>query len=207
MTHRLKQGLYAITHHDHRGERLIPDVAAAIAGGAVVVQYRDKSGDQAKRRWEAENLFDLCRSLRVPLLINDDVTLAAEVGADGVHLGAEDGTLADARRILGEAATIGVSCYNSLPLAEQAVRAGADYIAFGRFFPSNSKPDARQAELTLLHEAKQRFRLPVVAIGGINAENGGQLVTAGADLLAVIDQVFGQNDIEQAARRIAALYT
>jgi len=202
----LRRGLYAITHHDQRGDRLIPDVAAAIAGGAVVIQYRDKSGDAAKRRWEAQDLLNLCRPLGIPLLINDDVALAAEVGADGLHIGADDGTLVEARERLGGEAIIGVSCYNRLELAEQAASEGANYVAFGRFFPSTSKPDAVPAELSLLSEARQRLSVPIVAIGGINTDNGGQLISAGADLLAVIDQLFGQDDIQQAAHRITTLF-
>lgn len=203
----LRRGLYALTDSTLIPEdRLIPAVAAAIAGGAVLVQYRDKSGDAAKRAWEAQDLVNLCRPLGVPLIINDDVALAAAVGADGVHLGRDDGDIAAARAALGPGALIGVSCYNELERARAAEAAGADYVAFGSFFPSSVKPGAVRAEVDLLRQARQQLNVPLVAIGGINADNGALLIEAGADLLAVISDVFGQDDIRAAARRIAGLF-
>ncbi len=203
----IRRGLYALTDAGLIGEeRLIPAVASAIDGGAVMVQYRDKSGDAAKCLWEAQDLRHLCRALRTPLIINDDVALAREVGADGVHLGRDDADIAAARAVLGPEAIIGVSCYNSLELAVAAEQAGADYVAFGSFFSSGIKPDAVRATPELLRQAKAQLRLPVVAIGGITADNGAQLVAAGADLLAVISDVFGQADIRAAARRITELF-
>jgi thiamine-phosphate pyrophosphorylase len=203
----LRRGLYALTDSTLIPEdRLIPAVAAAIAGGAVLVQYRDKSGDAAKRAWEAQDLVNLCRPLGVPLIINDDVALAAAVGADGVHLGRDDGDIAAARAALGPGALIGVSCYNELERARAAEAAGADYVAFGSFFPSSVKPGAVRAEVDLLRQARQQLNVPLVAIGGINADNGALLIEAGADLLAVISDVFGQSDIRAAARRIAGLF-
>lgn len=203
----LRRGLYALTDSTLIPEdRLIPAVAAAIAGGAVLVQYRDKSGDAAKRAWEAQDLVNLCRPLGVPLIINDDVALAAAVGADGVHLGRDDGDIAAARAALGPGALIGVSCYNELERARAAEAAGADYVAFGSFFPSSVKPGAVRAEVDLLRQARQQLNVPLVAIGGINADNGALLIEAGADLLAVISDVFGQDDIRAAARRIADLF-
>lgn len=202
------RGLYALTDAGLIGEdRLIPAVAAAIDGGAVMVQYRDKSGDAGKRLWEAQDLAHLCRALRVPLIINDDVELALAVGAAGVHLGRDDGDIAQARERLGADAIIGVSCYNRLELALAAQQAGADYVAFGAFFSSAVKPDAVRATPALLREAKARLHVPVVAIGGITADNGALLVEAGADLLAVISDVFGHSDIRAAAARIAGLFS
>lgn len=203
----LPRGLYVLTDSTLiPDEKLIPAVAAAIAGGAVMVQYRDKSDDADKRRWEAQDLVNLCRPLGVPLIINDDVALAAAVGAAGVHLGRDDGDITSARAALGPGAIIGVSCYNELERAVAAEAAGADYVAFGSFYPSTIKPGAVRATIELLHQAKARLRLPVVAIGGINADNGARLVAAGADLLAVISGVFGHTDVRAAARHLADLF-
>lgn len=181
-------------------------VAQALTGGARLIQYRDKGVDALRRRAEATALCALCRAHGVPLLINDDVALAATVGAAGVHLGRDDIPLIEARARLGTRALIGVSCYNSLDRAHQAIAAGADYVAFGRFFPSHSKPDALQADPVLLNQAHATLSVPVVAIGGITPDNGVELLAAGADILAVIDGVFAQPDIEAAARRYARLF-
>jgi thiamine-phosphate pyrophosphorylase len=202
------KGLYAITpEHPHPARSLAEQVAAAITGGARVIQYRDKSKDHAKRRREAAELVDLCRRRGVPLIVNDDLELAAAVGADGVHLGRDDVAPASARQRLGPGALIGVSCYNELALAEQAQESGADYVAFGRFFPSGSKPLAVQAEPTLLRQARPCIHLPIVAIGGITPENGRLLVVAGADMLAVIGAVFDRPDTASAAAELANLFT
>lgn len=203
----MQRGLYAITDAglqspDALGER----VAQAIEGGAVLIQYRDKSADHALRRRQAGELTALCAARGVALLINDDVALAADVGAGGVHLGRNDADPAEARRVLGDTALIGVSCYNAWRRAQAAADAGADYVAFGRFFPSHTKPQAAQAELDLLRRAKQQLRLSVAAIGGITPDNGASLIEAGADLLAVVHGVFGQADVAAAARRYAGLF-
>lgn len=199
-------GLYAITDsslsHDNK---LIPAVSEAIAGGARVIQYRDKSNDQARRLDEAKQLLQLCRQHYITLIINDDVALAAEIGADGVHLGRDDDNIDAARQQL-PAGIIGVSCYNDWQRAQAATQAGADYIAFGAFYPSTTKPDAPQAEPGLLRRVKQELNIAVVAIGGITAENGAPLIAAGADMLAVVQGVFGQPDIRQAAKQYAQLF-
>lgn len=201
------RGLYAITDSTLiPSDQLIEAVAFAIQGGAMMIQYRNKSGDESQRQWEAQDLVNLCRPLGVPLIINDDIRLAQLVRAHGVHLGKEDPHVAEARAALGPNAIIGVSCYNDIERAIAAEKAGADYVAFGSFFPSTTKPKAVRAELALLREAKQRLKIPVVAIGGITAENGAPLIAAGADLLAVITDVFGQSDIRAAAERIAHLF-
>lgn len=200
-------GLYAITdsHLIPPGE-LVPRVAEAIQGGAKVIQFRDKSDDSERKAWEAMDLLNICRTLNIPLIINDDVELAIQIGADGVHLGSDDYDIEQARQQLGDNILIGVSCYNHFDNAIDAVNKGADYIAFGRFFPSSTKPDAVQADLSLLERAKQELSVPVVAIGGITPENGASLIEAGADALAVIHGVFGQTDITAAAARYAALF-
>ncbi len=200
------RGLYAVTGEASSPEELVDRVARAIHGGAVLIQYRDKSGDAAQRQREAAALLELCRSTEVPLIINDDVALARLIGADGVHIGKDDIPLAEARVALGQEAVIGVSCYNSLERALQARDAGADYVAFGSFFPSSTKPAAVRADPDLLRAARSRVDLPIVAIGGITPENGAQLIAAGADLLAVIHGVFGVPDPEHAAHRYAALF-
>lgn len=200
-------GLYAITDAALTpGGALPPAIAAACRGGARVIQYRDKSTDARRRAEEAAALVALCAHHGALLIVNDDVELAAAVGAAGVHLGRNDPDLPAARRRLGGAAIIGVSCYNQLARAEAAAAAGADYAAFGRFFPSRTKPDAVAAAPELLAAARRGIDLPLVAIGGITPDNGAQLIAAGADMLAAIHAVFGQPDVEAAARRFALLF-
>ena len=206
MTSRLR-GLYAIT--DARLQpagQLLSHVRLAIEGGAALVQYRDKSSPAPLRRRQARELVSLCRRHQVPLLINDDVELALASGAAGVHLGQDDLDPASARQRLGADALIGVSCYNRWALAEAAAAQPVDYIAFGRFFPSRTKPDAVQADTGLIHRARQQLQLPVAVIGGITAANAKALVDAGADMLAVVQAVFAASDIRQAAKNFADLY-
>jgi len=201
------RGLYAITDATLTSpEQLIEAVALAIQGGTMMIQYRNKSGDESQRQWEAQDLVNLCRPLGVPLIINDDIKLAHMVRAHGVHLGKDDPHITEARAALGPNAIIGVSCYNDIECAVAAEKAGADYVAFGSFFPSSTKPKAVHAEVSLLCEAKKRLTIPVVAIGGITSDNGASLIEAGADLLAVINGVFGQSDIRAAAEQIARLF-
>lgn len=197
-------GLYAIT--DGPRADLLDAVQLALAGGATLLQYRDKTGDAARRHDEARALKQLCDRFGVPLIINNDVELALAVAAGGVHLGKDDVDIAAARATLGPDAIIGASCYDSLQRAEEAVRAGATYIAFGAFFPSTTKPLAPRASIELLRQSAA-FGVPRVAIGGITPDNGGPLVEAGADFLAVVCAVFGANDIRAAARRFADLYS
>jgi thiamine-phosphate pyrophosphorylase len=200
-------GLYAIADTQYLDDaRLIEAVTQAIAGGARVIQYRDKKHAAVERTRQASELVALCRQHGVLFIINDDVTLAQETRADGVHLGREDVPLAEARKLLGTRAIIGVSCYNDLARAQAAQKQGANYVAFGRFFPSRTKPQAVQANLDLLREAKRKLHIPVVAIGGITPENGASLIAAGADALAVIEGVFGQADVRAAAERYARLF-
>ncbi len=198
-------GLYVITAATD-GHDLITRTRLAIDGGARVVQYRDKSADAAQRARRASALARLCRERGVPFLVNDDPRLAHAVGADGVHLGRDDATLREARSLLGPAAIIGISCYNRFHLARRAEAGGANYVAFGSFFPSGTKPDAPRAPLELLQRAREALHIPIVAIGGISPENGAMLIEAGADALAVIDGVFGQTEVLGAARRYARLF-
>ena len=197
-------GLYAITSSALQpGDQLQQAVAAAIRGGAQAVQYRDKSSDTGQRQTAAAALADLCRAAGVCFIVNDDVALAAAVGADGVHIGQDDAGIAAARAQLGPQAIIGVSCYNSLERAADALAAGADYLAFGSVYPSPTKPEAVHAPLSLFAGARELTDRPLVAIGGINSDNAATVRAAGADAVAVIEGVFGANDIELAAAAIA----
>ena len=200
-------GLYAIADTQYLDDaRLLPAVTEAIAGGARIVQYRDKRHTPEIHAQQANEISILCHKQSVLFIVNDDVALAKETQADGVHLGRDDAAILDARERLGPRAIIGVSCYNELARAEKAQAAGADYVAFGRFFPSRTKPQAVQADLDLLREAKKKLHVPIVAIGGITPENGASLIAAGADALAVIEGVFGQADVRAAAERYARLF-
>ena len=201
------RGLYAITDAALiADDRLIAAVEQAILGGARLIQYRDKSADTSRRLAQAQALNILCRHYAIPLIINDDVEPAVPFGAAGVRLGQDDPPFAIARVRLGEHALIGVSCYDRLDLAIAAERAGADHIAFGAVFPSPTKPDEVRAPLELLRQARAVLKLPIVAIGGITPDNAPLLLEAGVDVLAVISGVFGQPDIQTAARRYSALF-
>ncbi len=201
-------GLYAITDSGLcPTERLLDQVTQALLGGARIVQYRDKSRDPTRRLCEARMLKDLCEAHQALLIINDDVALARQVRAHGVHLGRDDPALEHARNILGPDSVIGISCYNSLEIAREAAQAGADYLAFGRFFPSTTKPEAVNADPALLTAARAELKRPLVAIGGITPENGAPLIEAGADMLAVVHAIFGQPNIQAASRRLAALFS
>lgn len=197
------RGLYAIT--DGPRADLLDACAAALDGGAALLQYRDKGRDASRRLHEARALQALCTQHGVPLVINDDIDLAHAMGAAGVHLGEDDVTPTQARTRLGAGAIIGVSCYDSLERARAFAGAGVDYLAFGAFFPSSTKPAARRATPRLLRDAKA-FGLPLVAIGGIDADNARGLVEAGADAVAVVSALFGARDVRAAAGRIAALF-
>lgn len=201
------RGLYAITDGALiPADRLVEAVSHAIAGGAVLVQYRDKTSPPQLRRAQALALQTLCEARGVPLIINDDVELAVHCGAAGVHLGRDDPDPAQARARLGPGAIIGVSCYADLERARTAAAAGADYLAFGRFFPSSTKPEATPADPELLRVARRELELPLCAIGGITPANAPQLLEAGADLLAVIHGLFGQPDVRAAAARFQVLF-
>ncbi|HEY3846892.1 MAG TPA: thiamine phosphate synthase [Acetobacteraceae bacterium] len=200
------RGLYAITDGAAL-PALAAAVESAIRGGAQLVQYREKSTDRSRRLAEAGTLLELCRGHGVPLIINDDVALAAEISADGVHLGKDDGRVAGARVRLGPRAVIGVSCYDSLERAVQAAHDGADYVAFGSFFASSNKPQAVRAPLALLTQARRELNIPICAIGGITPDNGAALVSAGADMLAVINGLFGAADVHAAAKAYSKFFT
>jgi thiamine-phosphate pyrophosphorylase len=200
-------GLYAVTPDTDDTPGLLAQVEAALAGGACMLQYRNKVADAALRLTQGRALLTLCRKYQVPLIINDHLELALALDADGLHLGSEDGQLPEARARLGAGKILGASCYRSVELALQAQGSGADYVAFGGFFPSTVKPGAVRAPLALLQEAKRQLSVPVVAIGGITLDNAPQLLAAGADGLAVISALFGAPDIRAAARGFTALFS
>lgn len=199
-------GLYAVTPDILSTELLCEKVAAALQGGASMVQYRNKAADAGLRLRQATALLALCRSFNVPLIINDHLDLCALIDADGLHLGATDCDLGAARRLLGEHKILGASCYNRLDLAVQAEVAGASYVAFGACFSSDTKPDAIHAPLGLFAEAKQKVAIPLVAIGGITLENAAQVVTAGASAIAVVAALFGADDIASASQQFTNLF-
>ncbi len=193
--------LYAITDTQLMpNEKLFAGVTAALKGGCKFIQYRDKSNNAEQRLTDATQLLTLCNRYNATLIINDDVQLAQRINAQGVHLGQGDGDVKAARVLLGTNAIIGVTCHDSLALAEKAIADGANYIAFGRFFLSNTKPNARPAPLNLLREAREKFpNTMIAAIGGITIENAKQVLDAGTDMIAVCHNLFAAENIEQQA--------
>lgn len=198
------RGLYAVTPDIDDIALLIAKVEAAIAGGAQAIQYRNKTASQAQKRKQAALLSRVCDGRGALFIVNDDAALAREVGAAGVHIGEEDGTPEKVRARIGDAMLIGVSCYNDLARAKRLVAESADYVAFGSFYPSTTKPGARRAELPLLKRART-LGVPVVAIGGISAANARVLIDAGADALAVSADVFAHDDLGDVTRAAAAI--
>jgi len=199
------KGLYAITPDELNTAELLRKTRLALLGGTAVLQYRNKLADALLQLEQARALRQLTREFGATFIVNDDARLALQTDADGVHLGGEDGSVAAARAMLGREKIIGVSCYNRAPLATEAVQQGADYVAFGAFFPSGIKPDAVRAELGLLEWARRELDVPLVAIGGITLGNGAALVRAGADALAVISAVFNAEDIQSSAQEFSTL--
>ena len=207
MNTRELHGLYAITDSllipEHRFEAAI---TLSLQGGARIIQYRDKTSSAAIRLAQSQQLRRLCDEYEALLIINDDIDLALASKADGIHLGKNDATIKTARDKLGQKAIIGASCYNDVDLAIEAQAAGADYVAFGAFFASPTKPDARTISLITLQRAKQVLTIPVCTIGGITLDNAPLLINAGANMIAVISGIFAQTDIEQSANKLAALF-
>jgi len=197
------QGLYAITMPDNF---LLKKVELAIQGGAKIIQYRDKTTNTRQRLEDATAIKKLCEKHQVIFIINDDIQLALASKADGVHLGKTDSAISQAREQLGTKAIIGTSCYDDVLTAKKAEEAGANYVAFGRFFRSKSKPNAPPASINILNKAKQELSIPVVAIGGITPDNGAQLIKAGADMLAVINAVFDYDDVKTQAQQLTNLF-
>lgn len=193
------RGLYLLTPDEPDDGRLLARLETVLDAGCTLLQYRNKVVARDQQARQARAVLALCRRYQVPLVINDDCELAADIGADGVHLGREDGGLSAARRMLGTQAIIGASCYHSLALAQAAVAAGATYVAFGAFFPSPTKPTAVRADIAVLN-ATADWPVATVAIGGIRPDNAGRLINAGADLIAVVSGVFDAADPAAAVR-------
>jgi thiamine-phosphate pyrophosphorylase len=200
------RGLYAITPSDHLLPRLSALVGSALAGGVRFVQYRNKFAPQPLRRAQAAELLRICRAAEAKLIVNDDLWLAIEIGADGVHLGRDDGNIEMARQALGGRRILGVSCYDDLDRAEAAAAAGADYIAVGSVFASATKPEATRASLELVSEAKRKLDVPVAAIGGITLNNVRDVIDAGADMVAVITDLFDAMNIQERAAAYQRLF-
>jgi thiamine-phosphate pyrophosphorylase len=200
-----RRGLYAITPDDSDTRRLLRRAESVLDQGIALMQYRNKGNDATLRLEQALGLKLLCMTYGVPLIVNDDIALARAMQADGVHLGEGDDDPAMAREELGDGALIGVSCYASIDRARLAKSQGADYIAFGAFFSSPSKPRAARAQPDLLRDAK-RLELPIAAIGGIQPGNVPMLQQAGADLIAVISGLWNARDPAEAAREYVAAF-
>ncbi len=197
--------IYAITDPKLLpGNKLYQGVEQAIAGGVTTIQYRDKTASAVQKLERAQTLSALCKRLNAQLIINDDPELATTSKAHGVHLGQADGSVEQARKLLGPDAIVGVTCHNQLPLALSASRQGASYVAFGRFYSSSTKPLAGQANPEILTAASAQLSIPVVAIGGINRNNMAPLIAHGASSLAVCHGLFASDDITTAAQTLMA---
>jgi thiamine-phosphate pyrophosphorylase len=201
------KGLYAITPDEANTDVLLSKVALALQGGASLLQYRNKLADHALQTQQARAILPLCRQYGVPLIINDSVKLCLTLDADGVHLGADDGNLAEVRARIGKDKLLGASCYNRLDLALAAQQAGVDYVAFGACFASSTKPHAPVADLSLFELAKAQLSIPTVAIGGISLANAGQVIAAGASSVAVIHAIFNADDVKLSAQKFTQLFS
>jgi thiamine-phosphate pyrophosphorylase len=199
------RGLYAVTADTADSDLLYQRVEAILRGGARLLQYRSKNSERRLRLTQARTLLELCRTYTALLIVNDDVSIAQTIGADGVHVGCDDASIAAARASLGPR-LIGASCYDSLERAMQAQRAGADYVAFGSFFPSSVKPQAVRAPIDLLRAARARLDVPIVAIGGITPDTAPALIDAGADAVAVVTALFEAADASAAAHAFTRLF-
>lgn len=202
------RGIYALTD-----SALLPSdflllgkVESALRAGVCVIQYRDKSNDATKRQRQSAALLDLCKQFNVPLIINDDVNLAKKINADGVHLGQQDISLIEARNILGNSKIIGVTCHDSLMLAQHAETQGAHYVAFGSCFSSPTKPQAKLLDLNMLQQARQTLHIPIVAIGGINSENARSVIETGIDMIAVVSAIFAHDDVFKHTQQLTHLF-
>ena len=200
------KGLYAITPDEQDTHILLAKVEAALQGGIGVLQYRNKLANHKLQTQQARALLPLCRHYQVPFIINDSIKLCMTLDADGVHLGADDGNLAEARARLGNGKILGASCYNRFDLALSAQQLGADYVAFGACFVSNTKPNAPVAGLHLFTQAKAELHVPAVAIGGITLENAPLAIAAGASSVAVINAIFNADDVKLISQQFTKLF-
>jgi thiamine-phosphate pyrophosphorylase len=200
------KGLYAITPDMADLNTLVHKTQLAIEGGAFMVQYRSKKQDHAVKMQQCAAILRLCREYGVPCIVNDDVEMCRILEADGVHLGENDDNIAEVRRILGEDAIIGSSCYDQLDRAKQAQKEGATYVAFGAVFPTPTKPNAPRATLELLREAKHEIHIPIVAIGGITVNNAHDVIETGVDAIAVITSLFEAKTIKETAETFLKMF-
>ena len=200
------KGLYAITPDMADLNTLIQKTQLAIEGGAFMVQYRSKIHDRDVKMQQCAAILRLCREYKIPCIVNDDVDMCRILEADGVHLGEKDDNIADVRRILGEDAIIGSSCYDQLNRAKQAQNEGASYVAFGAMFETLTKPNAPRATLELLREAKSQIQIPVVAIGGITMNNAHDVIETGIDAIAVINSLFEAKTIKETAETFSKMF-
>ena len=200
-------GVYAITDPSlSPNQQVFHDVECALKGGTKIIQYRDKTSALSQQIQIAKQLKQLCSQYQALLIINDSIEIALASDADGIHLGKDDAALEQAREQLGADKIIGISCYNSIERAQQMQARGADYVAFGRFFPSKTKPEAPQADLSTLVQAKESLQIPIVVIGGITLDNASSLIEQGADSIAVIQGIFAQSNIESASQDLSNLF-
>lgn len=203
-------GLYAITPDEADTDLLVAKVEAALQGGISLLQYRNKQANHKLQTQQASAILPLCRQYQVPLIVNDSVKLCLTLDADGVHLGTDDGNIAEVRARMGADKMLGASCYNRFDLALSAQQAGATYVAFGACFASSTKPHAPVASLDLFKQAKAQLRIPAVAIGGITLTNASSLIQAGADSIAVINAIFSPNftldDVKTTTQQFAQLF-
>ena len=199
-------GLYAITPDIADTDLLLAKVEAALQGGINMLQYRNKTANHKLQTQQARAILPLCRQYNVPLIINDSVKLFLTLDADGVHLGADDGNLAEVRARIGSSKILGASCYNRFDLALQAQKAGASYVAFGACFYSSTKPNAPVAGLSLFTRAKAELNIPSIAIGGITLQNASQVIAAGASVIAIINAIFGANDVKSTSQQLSQLF-
>lgn len=200
------KGLYAITSDMADTDLLLQKVEAALQGGINMLQYRNKAANHKLQTQQARAILPLCRQYNVLLIINDSVKLCLTLDADGVHLGADDGNLAEVRSRIGKDKVLGASCYNRFDLALSAQQQGASYVAFGACFASSTKPNAPVASLDLFTRAKTELKIPTVAIGGITLQNAPQVISAGANAIAVINAIFGADDVKLASQQFSKVF-
>jgi thiamine-phosphate pyrophosphorylase len=202
----LVRGLYVITPDTTDTSQLCKMVGCVLSGGARFIQYRNKTASSQLRLTQSRAIYLLCKQHRVPLIINDHLDIALEIDADGLHVGQNDTSIMEVRDTLGRNKIVGASCYNHLSLAVEAEKAGADYVAFGAFYPSATKADAARASISLLDEAKKTLSIPIVAIGGINLSNAQNLIVHGCDSIAVSQALFSAQDIRSTAQHFSRLF-
>jgi thiamine-phosphate pyrophosphorylase len=200
------KGLYIVTPDWDDTDKLLRVSEQALQGGAALLQYRHKTADAAQRRQQAEALLKLCRRYERPFIVNDYVELCIELGADGIHVGGTDASVAEVRAMVGADKIVGASCYGDLELARAAYRAGASYIAFGGFYPSRVKKYPVTTPPDIVTRAKAQIAVPNVVIGGMTQENAAPLIAAGADMVAAISSIYLADDPVAAARSFAALF-